>query len=595
MIIEIITMLGGLGLFLFGMSMLGTNLEKVAGGKLEKTLEKITNNLFKGILLGIVVTAAVQSSSATTVIVVGLVNAGILKLRGAVGIIMGANIGTTITGQILRLAELDSNESVSFALELIKPTTIAPIIIIIGVLLFMVSKNKKRKITGEIFLGFGILFTGMFIMTDAVKPLSELPLFAEIFATLSNPILGVLAGTFITALVQSSSASVGILQALSSTGVITYSSAFPIIMGQNIGTCVTSLLSSIGATKNARRAAMVHLYFNVIGTVVFLSAVYIFQYTVGFAFWNDAIDMGGIANFHTIFNVVITVVFIPFASLLEKLAKFTIKDKSSHNGQKAEGDLALLEPRFAQSPSFALTQSHHVISSMGSYALDNFSKTFQMFKSFDRKQCDSIFELEDTIDRMDDKINNYLITLTDEELTDIESKTITHQLKIISEFERIGDYSINLVEEAQGMFENKSSFSQSALNEFEIMHQAVLDIVKMAHKAFETNDIELSKRIEPLEEIIDGMVEILKVKHIERLKAGKCSVDGGLIFLETLANFERISDHCSNIAIYILGFNSGNDTLNYHEYRKNIHEDNTLEYIGLTKIYEDQYLNKIKA
>ncbi len=595
MIIEIITIAGGLGLFLYGMSVLGTSLEKIAGGKLEKTLEKITNNLFKGILLGAVVTAAIQSSSATTVIVVGLVNAGILKLRGAVGIIMGANIGTTVTGQILRLAELENNESVGFLLELIKPTTIAPIITVVGVLLFMGAKNKKHKIAGEVFLGFGILFTGMFIMTDAVKPLSDLPIFAEIFATLSNPVLGVLAGTIITALVQSSSASVGILQALASTGVIKYSSAFPIIMGQNIGTCVTSLISSIGASKNAKRAAMVHLYFNIMGTVVFLSAVYIIQYTVGFSFWNDAIDMGGIANFHTLFNIVVTVVFIPFASLLEKLAKLTIKEKSSKSSLQSQGELSLLEPRFLQSPSFALSQSQHVIGTMGDYAKTNFSKVATMFENFDRKQQDSILEVEDMIDRMDDRVNNYLVSLTDQELTDIESKTITYQLKLVSEFERIGDYTINLIEESQDMHENKMQFSKSALEEFKTLHQAVLEIIEMSYNAYLETDSELARKIEPLEEIIDTMVETLKVKHIERLKAGKCTVECGLVFLETLVNFERISDHCSNIAIYILGFNLDNDTLNYHEYRKSIHEGVNKEYSELTSQYKDKYLSKIKS
>ncbi len=595
MIIEIITIAGGLGLFLYGMSVLGTSLEKIAGGKLEKTLEKITNNLFKGILLGAVVTAAIQSSSATTVIVVGLVNAGILKLRGAVGIIMGANIGTTVTGQILRLAELESNESVGFLLELIKPTTIAPVITVVGVLLFMAAKNKKRKIMGEVFLGFGILFTGMFIMTDAVKPLSDLPIFAEIFATLSNPVLGVLAGTIITALVQSSSASVGILQALASTGVIKYSSAFPIIMGQNIGTCVTSLISSIGASKNARRAAMVHLYFNIMGTVVFLIAVYIIQYTIGFSFWNEAIDMGGIANFHTLFNVLVTLVFIPFAGMLEKLAKLTIREKHSSSKSKSEGELALLEPRFLQSPSFALSQSEHVICSMGEYAKTNFSAVSEMFESFDRKKQDSILEREDLIDRMEDKVNNYLVSLTDQELTDIESKTITYQLKIVSEFERIGDYTINLIEESRDMYENKMQFSKSALEEFKTLHKAVEEIIEMSHAAYAATDSALAKKIEPLEEIIDTMVETLKVKHIERLKGGKCTVDCGLVFLETLVNFERISDHCSNIAIYILGFNLDNDTLNYHEYRKNIHEGSNKEYSELTDLYIEKYLNKIKT
>ncbi len=408
MIIEFIVMAGGLALFLYGMNILGVGLEKISGSRLEKLLEKMTDNVLKGVVLGLIITAAVQSSSATTVIVVGLVNAGMLKLHGAAGIIMGANIGTTVTGQILRLADLEDNENVGFILELIKPTTLAPLIMVIGILMYLLAKTQRNKTIGEVLLGFGILFTGMFTMTDAVKPLSELPLFAEIFQTLTNPILGVLAGALITALIQSSSASVGILQALASTGAITWSAAFPIIMGQNIGTCVTSLLSSIGAGTNARRAAMIHLYFNIIGTAVFLSAVYIFQYVVGFEFWNEAIDMGGIANFHTIFNVSVTILFIPFVGLLEKLAMKTIKSDATEETIQTDSHLSLLDNRLNKSPALALAQSHTVLCTMGDYAKKNYEDAISLFGNYNTKTIDKINEVENVIDIMEDKTNNYL-------------------------------------------------------------------------------------------------------------------------------------------------------------------------------------------
>ncbi len=593
MIIEFIVMAGGLALFLYGMNILGVGLEKISGNKLEKLLEKMTNNVFKGVLLGLVITAAVQSSSATTVIVVGLVNAGVLKLRGAIGIIMGANIGTTVTGQILRLADLESNESVGFFLELIKPTTLAPIITMIGVLLFLSSKVKRTKIIGEVLLGFGILFTGMFIMTDAVKPLSELPLFADIFRTLSNPILGVLAGALITALIQSSSASVGILQALASTGAITWSAAFPIIMGQNIGTCVTSLISSIGANTNARRAAMIHLYFNVIGTTVFLTGVYVFQAVVGFGFWNDAIDMGGIANFHTIFNVSVTFLFIPFARFLEKLAMMTVKDKKLDENDNTDNNLALLDSRFNKTPSLALAQAHTVMCTMADYAKSNYSDSITLFDKFDAKTVEKVNEIENVIDIMEDKINNYLVTLTSEELTKEESDGITHHFKIISEFERLSDYAVNMVETNEELSENKKKFSEKALSELNVLTLAVSEIIDMSIKVFKTNDLVLAKKVEPLEEIIDSIVEELKVKHIERLKNGECSIECGLSFIETLANLERISDHCSNIAIYVLMFATKEESINHHEYVNKVHNANSDEYLLETEKYKEKYYNAI--
>lgn len=587
-----LSMAGGLALFLYGMNMLGSGLEKISGGTLEKTLEKMTSNIFKSVLLGALVTAAIQSSSATTVIVVGLVNAGILKLSSSVGIIMGANIGTTITGQILRLGDLDNSESVGFALKLLKPTTLAPLIAVIGIALFMIAKRSKTKTLGEVLLGFGILFNGMFLMTDAVQPLSELPAFREIFATLSNPLLGILAGAVVTAIIQSSSASVGILQAIASTGAITYSAAIPIILGQNIGTCITSLLASFGTSKNAKRTAMVHLYFNLIGTAVFFIVIYTLKSIIGFSFWDTNIDMGGIANVHTIFNVVITILFIPFSSLLAKLAVWTIPDKKGEK-EVASDILSTLDDRFLVAPSLALEQCYNVVEQMGVHAKENFEGTMNLLEKYDSKQAEKIREVEDIIDRMEDTVGIYLLKLTDCELTESESKQITHLLKLVSEFERVGDYTINILESTQELYDKDMSFSENALHELQALSNAVLETISLATKAFAGNDVKIARVIEPLEETIDVVEDSLKIKHINRLKEGRCTVEVGVVFLEMLTNLERISDHCSNAGVYIIGYNNGQDDINRHEYLKKIHQGDSQEYSDLLKTYHDTFFSKI--
>ncbi len=593
-VLSFITMAGGLAFFLFGMNILGSGLEKLSGGRMEKTLEKMTSNVFKSLLLGIVVTAAIQSSSATTVIVVGLVNAGILKLRNAIGVIMGANIGTTVTSIILSLGDLDKAESAGIALKLLKPTTLAPIVAIIGIVFYMGARKTRQKMLGEILLGFGILFNGMFIMTDAVAPLADSPIFASMFATLSNPILGILAGTIVTAVIQSSSASVGILQALASTGVISFSAAVPIIMGQNIGTCVTSLISSIGANKNAKRAAMVHLYFNIIGTVLFFIGVYTFQSLVGFRFWSDSISMTGISSVHIIFNVITTLIFIPFTGLLEKLAVLTVKGKKGEVSA-ADLDVVVLDERFLRSPSIALSQCDEVVKTMGQYAKKNFEMAVTLFEKYDPKKVESINEFENAIDRMEDKINNYLIKLTDFELTDVESRNITYLLKLVSEFERVGDYTINILELAEQLYQSQANLSQRALNELAAISDAVAEIVDMAIISFISNDSALAAKIEPLEETIDTMEDTLKFKHIERLKNGKCTIDGGVIFLELLTNLERISDHCSNIGVYIIGYNNNKDSMSRHDYIKRIHGGEEEDYIANNEYYMKKYFSRIET
>ncbi len=596
-IFMIISLAGGLALFLYGMSMLGSGLEKLSGGRMERTLEKLTKNVFMSVLLGALVTAAIQSSSATTVIVVGLVNAGILKLKPAVGVIMGANIGTTVTAQILRLGDLDSNQNVNIFMKFLKPTTLAPLVAIVGIIFFMVSKRTKYKDIGQMLIGFGILFTGMQAMEAAVRPLGENPQFAQLFQSLSNPILGVLVGAGVTALIQSSSASIGILQALSSTGAITFSSAFPIIMGQNIGTCITPILSSIGANKNAKRAASVHLYFNIIGTTIFLIGVYAIQHFFGFSFWSESINKGGIANFHTLFNVIVTIILIPFSGLLAKLAELTIRD-----GKKGTEDdlgidstaLAKLDERFLISPSLAVAQCEIVVANMGKLAKSNFGKTIKLFSKYDAKLAERIREREDAIDKMEDKVNNYLVKLTDRELTDQESKQVTHLLRVVSEFERVGDYSINLIECAEMLRDKEVCFSEKAMRELYAITDAVQEIIDMSLTAFENNDVELSRKIEPLEETIDTMEDTLKFRHIQRLKNGHCTIDAGVVFLEALTNLERISDHCSNIAVYIIGTNYDKESLNRHDYIKRMHQGDTADYQQYSKLYYDKYFTRIE-
>lgn len=585
----IVSMAGGLALFLYGMSILGRSLEKLSSGRMEKILESLTNNIVKSVLLGAVVTAAVQSSSATTVIVVGLVNAGILKLSSAVGVIMGANIGTTITGQLLRLGDLEGAANANFFLQILKPTTLAPLVAVAGILIFMTAKRDKMKNIGEIMLGFGILFNGMFAMEGAVQPLAELEGFKIIFQTLTNPILGVLAGALVTALIQSSSASVGILQAISSTGVLNCSAAFPIIMGQNIGTCITPILSSIGANKNAKRAAMVHLYFNIIGTVVFLVAVYIIQYTIGFSFWDSPIDRGGIANFHTLFNIVITAVLIPFSRALEKLACWTIRNSKSSDDQLTT-DSDMLDERFLKSPSLAIQQALKATVQMGKFAQYNFRESRTLFNKYDQKTVDRIKEYEDAIDHMEDKLNGYLLRLTDCELTENESRDVTAILHLLSEFERIGDYTINIVESSQELYDKQLSFSGKAMEEFKKITDAVDEIIEMSIVSVAYNDLKVVMNIEPLEETVDQLVDTLKSRHIQRFKTGQCAIECGVIFLDILTNLERISDHCSNIGVYVVGKAYRKDNVNRHDYIERLHSGDSKEYVNASDEYAKKYM-----
>lgn len=584
----ILEMLAGLALFLYGMSMLGDGLEKLSGGRLEKTLEKLSDNTLKAVLLGAFVTAAVQSSSATTVIVVGLVNANIIRLKQAVGVIMGANIGTTVTAHILRLSSITSD---NIFLTALKPSSWTPVVLIIGVILIMRYKNGTKNDIGKILLGFGILFTGMAAMTDAVSPMADSPIFSQAFETLQNPIAGVLAGALVTAVIQSSSASVGILQALTVTGSITYSAAFPIIMGQNIGTTITPILASIGATKNAKRSAFVHLTFNIIGTLIFLIGTYAYQYIVGWSFWDSAIDSTGIAYFHTIFNVTVTLMLIPFAGYLESLAMRCIKDDDEPEVKQISA-IAQLEPRFLATPGLALEHVRMSIFDMGLLAEENYKLSVTLLKNYDEKVAQKINETEDVIDEIDAKVSQYLLRLSTNELSDYDSRQITSMLRVCSSVERIGDYSTNIMECAERMHNDGAKFSTNALFELDTITSAVAEIIEHAFNAFVRKEIKEARRVEPLEEIIDLMEETLKERHMERLRAGVCTVETGYTFMDCVANIERIADHCSDIAVEVISQNS-KEALDKYAYKRRIHQGLTEHYAENYDMYTHKYMDAI--
>ena len=587
--------LGGVALFIYGMNFLGTGLEKLSGGQTEKVLKKLTDNIFKSVIFGALVTAAIQSSGATTVIVVGLVNAGILPLGSAVGVIMGANIGTTVTGQIQRLAELTVSDG--SILTLLTPSVLAPALAAAGIIILLTAKKDRVKNIGEVLMGLGILFTGMLSMTDAVSPLSEFEGFRKLFETLSNPLLGILAGFAVTFLLQSSSASVGILQAISSTGVLHFSTAFPIIMGQNIGTCMTPLISSIGAGKNARRAAFVHIYFNVIGTLIFLVTMYTVQSVHGLPFWDEQMTMGKIADFHTVFNISTTLLLMPFHKVLEKLAEFTVReDKQSADGTE-QPVAAVLDYRFLKSPSLAIGQAMNTAVAMGQTALFNFKGMRKLFSEFDEKTDAKLRACEESIDRMEDKLNAYLVQLTTCELTDYENRRVTLLLHLTSEFERIGDYTMNLIESAEQLQKIRAEsetpeeqiFSEEAMQELDVIMNAVEEIIGMAVECTGKLNAADAARIEPLEEVIDYLNETLKERHIERLKTGKCIVESGINFLDLLINLERISDHCSNVGIYVISVREKKDIINRHEYIQKIHRGNDAVFNRLTDEFMAKY------
>ena len=551
---DVLNLIGGLCLFLFGMTFMGQALERRAGNGLKVLLGRLTTNRFAGLATGLGVTAVIQSSSATTVMVVGFVNSGLMTLRQSINVIMGANIGTTVTAWILSLAGIDSK---NFFVSLLKPSSFTPILALIGIAFYMMSKNSKRKDTGMILLGFATLMYGMETMSGAVSGLRDVPEFQQMFLAFTNPFLGVLAGAILTAIIQSSSASVGILQALASTGAVTYGAAVPIIMGQNIGTCVTALISSVGTNKNAKRAALVHLSFNVIGAAVWLTVFCIIKAAFELVILTQSASLIGIAVYHSVFNVLCTMLMIPLSGVLEKLVCKLIPDAKEPEKTKE------LDERLLGSPALALNQCSQVLDRMAVSAIDALKSSIGCVLKYDPGAAKQIRELEDETDHLEDVLGTYLVSLTSTQLGDEESVKATEYMKLIGDYERIADHAVNILESAEEKNEKKIVLSGSATKEYQTICSAVSEILDMSYQAFSDTDFVAAKKTEPLEQVIDALKEELRTRHILRLQKGECSVDAGFIWSDLLTNLERVSDHCSNISGCVL--DTVEHTMNIHE------------------------------
>ena len=586
-ITHITSLLGGIALFLYGMSIMGAGLEKLAGGKMQGVLQKLTSSTIKGVIFGTLITGVIQSSAGTVVICVGLVNSGIMTLTQSVGVIMGANIGTTVTGQLIRMADISGD---SLLLTLIQPKTFAPVVAFIGCIFYVFIRNAKKNI-GQIMLGFGILFTGMSLMDTGVSPLRESAAFQELFVSMTNPVLGVLVGMVVTVIIQSSSASVGILQALSSTGLVTFGSAIPIILGAHIGTAFTPLLTIGGSSKDGKRAALIHLYFNIIGSFVLLAAIYAVRYTIGIPVWGDVMNKSTIANIHTLSSVAAMLLFLPFSSVLSKLAMLTVPNSAE---EAQEMSMPVLDERLFKSPAVALQQAKSAVIKMSRRAARNVSLSTPLLLKMDEDVVSAINVRENLIDRMEVEISNYLIKMTDQELGDDESHAVTELLNFVTEFERIGDYAVNIQEKAVELYEKEAAFSDIAKNELQLLDSALEQILTRTNDAFENDDIALARQVEPLEEVIDILVEKLRDGHIKRLKDGICSIDTGVVFLDVLNNVERISDHCSNVAARLVGTSEGDD-YDSHTLKSLMHHNPSKEY---SLMYEEcckEYLTPLAA
>ncbi len=556
-VFDALTLIGGLCLFLFGMNVMGTPLEKQAGHKLKTLLAKFTNNTFKGFLLGLVVTCVIQSSSATTVMVVGLVSAGVLTLRQSTGIIIGANVGTTITAWILSLTGINSE---NMWLNFLKPSSFTPILAAIGIYLLMFSKTTKRKDIGTVLLGFAVLMFGMETMSGAVSGLQDVPEFRSILLKFSNPVLGVLAGLVLTAIIQSSSAAVGILQALSTTGAVTFSAAIPILMGMNIGTCVTALLASVTASKNGKRAAFVHLYFNIIGIIISLGLFYAGDAIFDFAFVSKTANELNIAITHTAFKLIMTVTLFPLMGLLEKLAHLTVKDSP-----EAE-EFRLLDERLLATPSIAVERCRTTTIDMANLSVDIFKKSMQMLKEYDAKTAEYIRDGENKADQYEDKIGSYLVKVSsNHNLTDDDSHETTRLLRFIGDFERISDHAVNILDSAEELKDKKLSFSGDASRELSILTSAVDEVLTLTLQAFSENNMQIAIQVEPLEQVVDYLKEQIKLNHSLRLQKSECSIEHGFILSDILNNLERVSDHCSNIAGMMLEM-SQHEAMDMHKY-----------------------------
>lgn len=588
----LLTMIGGLALFLYGMKTMGDALSKMAGGRLEQVLERMTNNPVKAVLLGAGVTAVIQSSSATTVMVVGFVNSGIMKLSQAVGVIMGANIGTTVTSWILSLSGIESG---NFFVQLLKPSSFSPVLALIGVILVMFIKNTKKNDVGTILIGFAVLMFGMETMSGAVKPLADVPEFTSLFTAFENPFLGMIVGAVLTAVIQSSSASVGILQAMCATGSVSVGAALPVIMGQNIGTCVTALLSGVGANRNARRASLVHLYFNLIGTFVFMAVFYAVNHFVRFAFLSDTANGVVIAVIHSLFNIASTIVLLPASRLLVKLAYFTIPQSED---ETLETSGRMLDERFLERPAFAVAQCKNAVCDMAQLILRAMSLCVIIQEKYDENAVQTIMEIEQDVDVREDELSSYLTKLSTKPLSERDSKTINKFSRCITDFERISDYTKGIafaqkklhqgMEEGHSMEKghSKEKFSKKAAAEARLIYEAALEIVECTVSSFIHEDKEMAFRVDPLADVISRVKKDIRKNHSRRLEKGKCSVELGMVLTDMVTSLERIAKHCSNIAEEQMASEAGQHAL--HQFARNVKERNGL-YKELFEGYAEKY------
>ena len=583
-IFGLLNVVGGLALTLYGMHLMGQGLEKVSGGKLEHLLETFTKNRFMAVLLGAAVTAVVQSSSTTTVMVVGFVNSGIMKLNQAIGIIMGANIGTTVTSWLLSLTSIEGS---SVFIKMLKPSSFSPVLALIGVAFLLFSKKEKKKNIGGILVSFAILMYGMQMMSDAVKPLADVPEFTNILTRFSNPILGLLLGTCVTGIIQSSAASIGILQALCFTGAIKFGSAIPIIMGQNIGTCVTAIISSIGAGRDAKRAAAVHLYFNLIGTIIFMCAFYGLNAILHFDFMDNTINAAGIASVHSIFNVATTVMLMPFGNQLEKLACLTIKDKKANMVSPEDKDLQMLDDRFLDSPGYAIMLCQNAVAEMAKLSKEAIHEAIGILIDYNEEQAENIYRLEDEVDKYEDRLTSYLVKVSSKNLNFDEGHTVSMLLHSLNDFERISDHAINILDSSKELYDKGLRFSEKGIKEINVYSRAVEEILDITIDAFGNMDKKKALEVEPLEDVIDDLNIVIKEKHIKRLRNGECTAELGFILSDLINNYERIADHCSNIAIAIIEVNRG--SFDTHGYIIDIKESKDGDYTNMYNEYRKTY------
>ena len=578
---DVLSLCAGLVFFLFGMNTMSDGLEKAAGSKLEIILKKMTSNVFISIIMGALITAVIQSSSATTVMLVGLVNSGLMAFENSIGVIFGANIGTTITAWFLSLVGVQSD---SFVMQMVKPQNFAPVLAVIGIAFIMMSKNDKRKILGTIFVGFTVLIYGMDIMSDSVSGLAEMPEFKEVLLKFNNPIIGILIGAVVTAVIQSSSASVGILQALSLTGSITYTMAVPIILGQNIGTCATGLISCIGAGANAKRVSFTHTIVNIIGSLIFMPVFLLVNSAMGSYFDENFVNPASIAIIHTIFNVTTVVLLAPFTKLLGKLAHKIIKDKKSE--EEKQTAVVYLDERLFRSPTVAVMECDNYTSQMAVIAKVTILKALNLVFDYDKDEAALIKENEGILDTFEDELGTYLVKLSSEALSANDARTVSRMLHTIGDFERLGDHALNMKKVAQEIHEKKITFSTSAQKEITTLIEAITEIVVMTTRVYEKNDLALATRVEPLEQVIDRLASEIKSHHINRLQSGDCTIEMGFVLSDLLTNCERISDHCSNIAVAVI--EAQNDSFDAHNYLNKIKYNNE-EFKEIFEEYNGKY------